>query len=99
MACVSYLRPGFELSKFVADLAGARAIVLAHHGLVTWGETHEESYDLTLDLVPRAGASVEKRGGDLAVEPRRASSEADEDVLARLRGRLARAQRRVLVVD
>ena len=43
--------PGFELSKRVADLADARAVVLAHHGLVTWGETHEESYGLTLELV------------------------------------------------
>ena len=54
VAVVPYLRPGFELSKRVADLAGARAVVLAHHGLVTWGDTHEESYELTLELVERA---------------------------------------------
>ena len=30
--------------------------MLAHHGLVTWGETHEESYGLTLELVERARA-------------------------------------------
>ena len=37
VAVVPYLRPGFELSKRVAGLADARAVVLAHHGLVTWG--------------------------------------------------------------
>src|SRR5476649_270504 len=42
IAVVDYIRPGFELSRRVADLSGARAIVLAHHGLVTWGDTHEE---------------------------------------------------------
>jgi rhamnose utilization protein RhaD (predicted bifunctional aldolase and dehydrogenase) len=44
VALVPYLRPGFELSRRVADLApGVRAVVLRHHGLVTWGETHEDS--------------------------------------------------------
>ena len=54
VAAVPYIRPGFELSRRVADLADARAVVLVHHGLVTWGETHEESYGLTLELVERA---------------------------------------------
>ncbi len=36
----------------------ARAVVLAHHGLVTWGETHEESYGLTLELVGKAQDAV-----------------------------------------
>jgi rhamnose utilization protein RhaD (predicted bifunctional aldolase and dehydrogenase) len=63
VAVVEYLRPGFELSCRVADLADRRAVVLAHHGLVTWGESHEESYGLTLELVARAGAWLEKRGG------------------------------------
>ena len=54
VAVVDYLRPGFELSKRVADLADARAVVLAHHGLVTWGDTHEASFELTLELVATA---------------------------------------------
>ena len=67
VAVVPYLRPGFELSKRVAELADARAVVLAHHGLVTWGETHEESYGLTLELVERARALPRR-----APAPRRA---------------------------
>ena len=77
VAVVDYLRPGFELSKRVAELADARAVVLAHHGLVTWGDTHEESYGLTLELVgervgvPRLRTEpTQPRAG----EPRRAAS-------------------------
>ena len=53
VAVVPYVRPGFDLSRRVAALAGARAVVLAKHGLVTWGDTHEASYGLTLALLRR----------------------------------------------
>src|SRR4029079_14397683 len=56
VAVVPYIRPGFALSRQVAELAGASAVVLAQHGLVTWGESHEESYGRTLELVARAEA-------------------------------------------
>ncbi len=97
VAVMPYLRPGFELSKRVAGLAGARAVVLAHHGLVTWGETHEESYALTLELVGRAADSmawpVLDAGESSIDEP------GVESFLARLRGRLSREQRQVLAID
>src|SRR5215204_5805140 len=38
IAVVPYIRPGFTLSRQVADLADASAVVLAKHGLETWGE-------------------------------------------------------------
>src|SRR5438105_5190566 len=59
---VEYIRPGFQLSCRVAALAHRRAVVLAHHGLVTWGETHEESYGLMRELVSRAREYIEERG-------------------------------------
>ncbi len=62
VAVVDYLRPGFELSKRVADLADSRAVVLAHHGLVTWGSTHEESYELTRELVASASDYLGSHG-------------------------------------
>ena len=100
VAVVPYLRPGFELSKRVADLAGARAVVLAHHGLVTWGETHEESYGLTLELVGARRASTSaRRGGDARGQPPPDGSQAASSSCARLRGRLSRERRQVLVVD
>jgi rhamnulose-1-phosphate aldolase/alcohol dehydrogenase len=93
VAVVPYLRPGFELSKRVAERAGARAVVLAHHGLVAWGETHEESYGLTLELVERASRFLSSAGAARGDEPDGATA---ERFLARLRGRLSRGRRRVL---
>ncbi|HEY3764454.1 MAG TPA: class II aldolase/adducin family protein [Gaiellales bacterium] len=58
---VAYIRPGFELSKRTADHAGAAAVVLDKHGLVTWGETHETSYDGTVELVAKAAAYIDGR--------------------------------------
>jgi rhamnose utilization protein RhaD (predicted bifunctional aldolase and dehydrogenase)/NAD(P)-dependent dehydrogenase (short-subunit alcohol dehydrogenase family) len=91
IAVVAYLRPGFELSKRVAEHADARAIVLAHHGLVTWGESHEESYGLTVELVERAAAYVGL--GPVEVQRRGASP------FVALRGRLSKERRQVLAVD
>ena len=91
VAVVPYLRPGFELSKRVAERAGARAVVLAHHGLVTWGATHEESFALTRELVDRAAAYV----GLAPVEIVRHGAGS----LVALRGRLSRERRQVLAVD
>jgi rhamnulose-1-phosphate aldolase/alcohol dehydrogenase len=100
VAVVEYVRPGFELSRRVAELADRRAVVLAHHGLVTWGETHEDSYGLTLELVSRARDYIERRGGDLAVPFRPGANPArDNVVLARLRGLVSRGRRQVLALD
>jgi rhamnose utilization protein RhaD (predicted bifunctional aldolase and dehydrogenase)/NAD(P)-dependent dehydrogenase (short-subunit alcohol dehydrogenase family) len=92
VAVVPYLRPGFELSKRVADLAGARAVVLAHHGLVTWGDTHEESYGLTIELVERARSFLGEG------TPASAGSFTDS-FLVRLRGRVSRDRRQLLGTD
>jgi len=100
VAVVDYIRPGFELSRRVAELADQRAVVLTHHGLVTWGEAHEESYGLLLELVSRARDHLKQRGADLAVAFPPEHGPAGGDLsLARLRGRLSRRRRQVLAVD
>jgi rhamnose utilization protein RhaD (predicted bifunctional aldolase and dehydrogenase)/NAD(P)-dependent dehydrogenase (short-subunit alcohol dehydrogenase family) len=91
VAVVPYLRPGFELSKRVAKHAGARAVVLVHHGLVTWGETHEGSYELTCELVDRAAKYV----GLSRVEVELAGAAE----LVALRGSVSKERRLVLAVD
>jgi NAD(P)-dependent dehydrogenase (short-subunit alcohol dehydrogenase family) len=88
VAVVDYLRPGFELSKRVAGCTGARAIVLAHHGLVTWGE---DSYELTLELVDRAAAYV-------GLEPVEIVRRGAGSLVA-LRGEISKEHRQVLAVD
>ena len=100
VAVVEYVRPGFALSCRVAELADSRAVVLAHHGLVTWGEAHEESYGLLVDLVSRAREYLKARGADVAVPfPPAAETASDTLARARLRGRLSRERRQVLAVD
>jgi rhamnulose-1-phosphate aldolase/alcohol dehydrogenase len=55
---LDYQRPGFDMSKRIAELLeakpSARAVLLEKHGLVTWGATPEESYRATIEFVTRA---------------------------------------------
>jgi rhamnulose-1-phosphate aldolase/alcohol dehydrogenase len=65
---IPYIRPGFALSKQVGaavrDNPEARFILLAKHGLVTWGDTHEESYGRTIEAINRAAEFVAGRAGE-----------------------------------
>src|SRR5215212_8048424 len=65
---IPYIRPGFTLSKQVGEAVrnnpNARFILLAKHGLVTWGETHEESYSRTIEAINRAAEFVAQRCGE-----------------------------------
>ena len=65
---IPYIRPGFTLSKQVGEAVRnnpeARFILLAKHGLVTWGETHEESYARTIEAINRAAEFVADRAGE-----------------------------------
>jgi len=100
VAVVEYIRPGFELSCRVAAVAGSRAVVLAHHGLVTWGEAHEESYGLVLELVSRARVYLKERGAEVTVAfPPSGEPAGNNLFLARLRGRVSSGRRQVLAVD
>ena len=59
---LDYQRPGFDMSKRIAELLDAhpdaRAVLLEKHGLVTWGETSEEAYRSTLEFVGRAADAL-----------------------------------------
>jgi rhamnose utilization protein RhaD (predicted bifunctional aldolase and dehydrogenase)/NAD(P)-dependent dehydrogenase (short-subunit alcohol dehydrogenase family) len=107
---IEYIRPGFALSKLVADAVAenpaAKLVLLAKHGLVTWGATAAECYATTLDVINRAAAFVWDRsldapfGGPLRapVDDERRSALLAE-VLPALRGALAVDGPRVLQVD
>src|ERR687889_229463 len=59
---IPYIRPGFTLSKQVGQAVrnnpDAKFVLLAKHGLVTWGDTHEESYGRTIEAINRAAEFV-----------------------------------------
>lgn len=63
VAMIPYRRPGFRLSKEVAEAyqshPGLRGVVLMKHGLVTWGKDSRESYETHIDLVTKAEEYVE----------------------------------------
>src|SRR5215211_533145 len=65
---IPYLRPGFALSKLVAEAVAdhpeAKLVLLAKHGLVTWGTTAEVSYAATLESINRAAAFTAERTAD-----------------------------------
>jgi rhamnulose-1-phosphate aldolase/alcohol dehydrogenase len=65
---IPYIRPGFTLSKQVGqavrDNPDTKFVLLAKHGLVTWGDTHEESYGRTIEAINRAAEFVAGRAGE-----------------------------------
>src|SRR4051794_38528169 len=68
-AWVPYIRPGFTLSKQVAsavrDNPDLRLVVLAKHGLIVWGDSAEEAYRLTIEVIDQAVEFVNERTGDV----------------------------------
>lgn len=58
LALVSYTRPGFTLSKWVAAIAQSRlslkGVILDKHGLITWGKTAQEAYERTIGFCTKA---------------------------------------------
>ncbi len=67
-AWIPYIRPGFTLAKQVGSAVrtnpSLRLIVLAKHGLVVWGETAEEAYRRTIEVINRAADFVNSRAAD-----------------------------------
>jgi rhamnulose-1-phosphate aldolase/alcohol dehydrogenase len=100
-AYVDWMRPGFTLSKVVAELGDRDGVVLAHHGLITWGESSHECWQRTEAAVDRARAYLDAL--PLRVEaPAHVPDMPEEEVerlLLRLRGAMSRTGRRVLRVD
>ena len=63
---LDYERPGFQMSKRIAELLRgapqARAVLLEKHGLVTWGDTSRVAYESTLEFITRAAQALEAAG-------------------------------------
>jgi rhamnulose-1-phosphate aldolase/alcohol dehydrogenase len=61
---LDYERPGFAMSRKIAlELEAnpdARAVLLEKHGLVTWGDTGEQSYQATIEFVTRAANAINR---------------------------------------
>jgi rhamnulose-1-phosphate aldolase/alcohol dehydrogenase len=112
-AWIEYIRPGFTLARQVGEAVRSdpalKLVVLAKHGLVVWGDTAEEAYRRTIDVINRAAdfvnaktAGTPRFGG---VEDSAALEDEDERaallraVLPALRGAVSSERPKVLVVD
>ena len=100
-AYVDWIRPGFELSKIVGELAHYEGVVLAHHGLVTWAEESDTCYRRTIDVVDSARAFVDAHSIAAGPPPRHDDLPDDEleKLLLHLRGALSRTGHQILRVD
>lgn len=94
MAVADYVMPGFPLAHVVADAAGAApgavGMVLAKHGIFTWGDTAREAYERMIEMVSLAEAKL-ARGRRTMIAVSRPPSAPPMAVAAPiLRGLLAR---------
>jgi rhamnulose-1-phosphate aldolase/alcohol dehydrogenase len=72
MACVKWMRPGFELGLAMQEIVGknprAKAIMMGQHGFISWANDNQECYLRTLDFIERASQFIEQKyaasGGD-----------------------------------
>src|SRR4051795_13309161 len=111
-AWIPYIRPGFTLARQVGEAVRSnpalKLVVLAKHGLVVWGDTAEEAYRRTLDVINRAADFVNAKtngtprfggvedGAGMGEDERAALL---NEVLPALRGAVASERPKVLVVD
>jgi rhamnulose-1-phosphate aldolase/alcohol dehydrogenase len=62
---VPYVRPGFTLSKMIAEAVlahpQAELVLMEKHGLVTWGDTAKASYDKTIAIINEAAQYIEAK--------------------------------------
>ncbi|RAR43560.1 bifunctional aldolase/short-chain dehydrogenase [Paenibacillus sp. MDMC362] len=108
---VPYVRPGFTLSKMIAEgvLANPKAelVLMEKHGLVTWGDTSEACYAQTIRIISEAEAFIEARvnndklfGGrkfaPLASEVRRSIA---AEVMPAVRGAVSDVKKMILSFD
>jgi rhamnulose-1-phosphate aldolase/alcohol dehydrogenase len=108
---LAYRRPGFRISRDVADAIAARpeakALVLERHGTITWGATARQAYEATIELISRAEEAIAaRRAGRRVFGAARVSAldPADRRVAAvsvapGLRGQLGRQRRVILTFD
>ena len=105
-AWIPYIRPGFTLAKQVGaavrENPGLKLVVLAKHGLVVWGDTAEEAYRRTIEVINRAVDFVNAR----TAGEQRFDGPADQsrpellrELLPTLRGAVSSEHAKVLVTD
>ncbi|AZK47459.1 bifunctional aldolase/short-chain dehydrogenase [Paenibacillus lentus] len=108
---VPYIRPGFTLSKMIAqgvlDHPQAELVLMEKHGLVTWGDTSEACYAKTIEIINEAERYIEARVtekplfGGILHQP--LPSEERKSIVAKLmpsiRGAVSEGKKMILTFD
>jgi len=104
-------RPGFDLGLLFQEVCQknpeARGINMGQHGLINWAENDKECYELTLELIERAGRYIEERDkGEQTFEGQKYDRLADHSqrelitgILPWLRGQVSQQNRFVATVE
>ncbi len=111
-AWIEYIRPGFTLARQVGaavrDNPGLKLVVLAKHGLVVWGDTAEEAYRRTIEVINQAAEFVNERTRNIprfrgpgAVAPLSEDERRKwlRDLLPALRGAVSSENAKILITD
>ena len=112
-AWIDYIRPGFTLAKQVGSAVrenpDLRLVVLAKHGLVVWGDTAEEAYRRTIEVINRAADFVNAQtvgqprfggpGDQAGLLNEDARRRLLREALPSLRGAVSSERLKVLLVD
>jgi rhamnulose-1-phosphate aldolase/alcohol dehydrogenase len=106
-AWIPYIRPGFTLSKQVAqavrDNPALKLVVLAKHGLIVWGDSAEEAYRRTIEVIDRAVEFVNERTRGVQRFGGRLRAPEDpallHELLPTIRGAVSSERAKLLTVD
>ena len=106
---IPYIRPGFTLAKqvglAVSSNPSLELVVLANHGLVVWGDSAEEAYRRTIEVINRAVEFVNaKTEGQERFDGAAGAPAIDRhglllEVLPALRGAVSSERPKVLITD
>ncbi|UJF36005.1 bifunctional aldolase/short-chain dehydrogenase [Paenibacillus hexagrammi] len=108
---VPYVRPGFTLSKMIAEgvLANPNAelVLMEKHGLVTWGETSDACYAQTIKIISEAESYIEARvqedklfgGAKYEVLPADVRRAIAAEVMPTIRGAVSDVKKMILTFD
>lgn len=107
----SWQRPGFELGLLFQEVCKkypqAKGINMGQHGLINWADDDKECYELTLELIERAGRYIEDRDkGEQTFEGQKyenLSADHQKDLVSKivpwLRGQVSQQNRFVATIE
>lgn len=107
---VPYVRPGFELSKMIAQGVAANPhaelVLMEKHGLVTWGDTSEQAYTQTIRMINKAeqyinnAQTVSPFGGEIfSLKDKERRHQFAATIMPLIRGEVSKEQQMILDYD